>query len=440
MKKLLPFFAILLSVNAFGQWTTTNFSEAKTAVSAVAYGSKVWFGGGATNTGYTNRVETYDLVTEEWSLEQFSIPRVFVAAGAVGGKIFFAGGINFDNFEHYSRIDIFDTLTQAWTTAELSNPKLDVAAVSYGDQLFFAGGINLATGINDSTIDIYHANTGQWTKAFLSQAGAVRTAVSGSKLIFVGSFGSSAVDIYDAATETWTTESIPYARLFPAVTAVGDQVFIAGGLNFDNTPTDRVDIFDLTTNEWSIANLSTPRCFLNNAATACGKAFFAGGGSFDLNTLIWWPSPSSNQVDIFDPETGVWTTDQLSNAVVQSTVVSTGNSVLIAGGADSTVAVTTINIYACEGVGFSERHSSDASVSVRPNPTTGIVHVSVQAKITADFLLTVSDAFGRVVRRETVENQGNFEQTLDLSGFPAGVYLVILDHQTGSSSFKVVKQ
>ena len=146
-------------------------------------------------------------------------------------------------------MDIFVRLTQVWTTAELSAQKMDVAAASYGDQLFFAGGVNLETGVNDSTIDIYHASTGTWTKAFLSQSGAVRAAVAGSKVVFVG---AALMDIYDAATNTWTVESLPDPRLFTGVTAVGNQILIAGGIHFDNTPSELVDIYDLSNGAWTM--------------------------------------------------------------------------------------------------------------------------------------------------------------------------------------------
>ena len=427
---------LLLSVPIWGQWTTTNFSEAKTAVGAVVYGSKVWFGGGSTNTGATDRVEIYDIATGKWSLEQLSIQRGFPATGAVGGKIFFAGGINFGNFEHYSRIDIFDTLTLTWTMEELSTQKFDVAAVSYGDQLFLAGGVNLATGINDSTVDIYHAGTGQWTKAWLSQAGAVRATVSDSKVIFVGTFGASAMDIYNAATNTWTTESLPYARLFPAVTAADNKLFIAGGVNFDNTLTDRVDIYDLNSGEWSVAKLSMPRGFLNNATTACGKAFFAGGGSFDINTNSWWPIPTSNRVDIFNPETGKWTTDQLSNAVVLSTVVSNGNYVLVAGGADSTVVVDAVNIYNCDLTNaFEESFYDSRNTSFFTNPAADFLYFTDEFPPGAPGSITLTSTTGQVVLSEKL-----LVNPLNISNLRPGIYFLQVKTRDRIQIGKLVKQ
>ncbi|MFN0213584.1 MAG: kelch repeat-containing protein [Saprospiraceae bacterium] len=434
-KKHLMLFMMLFSVPVFGQWTTTALSEGKAQMGAVSYGTKVWFGGGGIDTGATSQVEIYDLATEEWSMKQLSIPRLFPAAGAVGGKVFFAGGINFGIFEHYSRVDIFDTLSQTWTTAELSSPKFDVAAVSYGNLLFFAGGVNLITG-NDSIIDIYHADTDQWTTATLSQSGAVRAAVSGSKLIFVGAFGSSLMDIYEAATSTWTTKTLPYARLFPAVTAVGDKIIIAGGVNFDNSLTDRVDVYDLITGEWTVAKLSMPRAFINNAAVACGKAFFAGGGNFEIATISWFPIPASNQVDIFDPVTNQWTTDQLNNTAVVQSVLGNGNHVLVTGGADSTGLVSSVQIYTCNLSDVFEGDSnSDSNTPFFINPATDFLYFSDEFAVGAPGTITLTSVTGQVVCFEKLA-----VSQLNISHLRPGIYFLHLKIGERIQSGKLVKQ
>ncbi|MEK7253701.1 MAG: PHB depolymerase family esterase, partial [Bacteroidota bacterium] len=129
-----------------------------------------------------------------------------------------------------------------------------------------------------------------------------------------------------------------------------NQILIAGGIHFDNTPSERVDIYDLSTGAWTMSNLSVSRGFINNAVTVCGKAFFAGGGIFDLPTLAW--TSASDRVDIYDPTTGEWTTAQLSHSVINHSVVAIGNQVLIAGGGDPAPPYSdfsTVDIYSCPG-------------------------------------------------------------------------------------------
>lgn len=89
--------------------------------------------------------------------------------------------------------------------------------------------------------------------------------------------------------------------------------------------------------------------------------------------------------------------------------------------------------------GVSEKLPGTA-FSVQPNPTSGPVHINMRGEMPGDFLLTVSDAYGRVVRREMIENQQHFEQIIDLSGVPAGVYWVGLSNEAGRICEKVVKE
>lgn len=436
----LTLFSTLLCAQTFGQWTTTNLFEGKTSMGSVAYGSKIYFAGGDNLTEDTKTVEIYDVFTGEWTAEQFSIPREFSAVGAAGGKVLFAGGINFYNLEHYSRVDIFDTLTHVWTTAELPEQKFDVAAISFGGRIFFAGGVNIITGINSSAVDIYNTTTGEWTAASLSEPGEVRAVAVGPKLYFVG---AAVMDIYDTSTDSWTALALPDIRPFAGVAAVGGQILIAGGMNLDNTPSSRVDIYDLGSGNWTQANLSLPRAFINNAATVCGKAFFAGGGNFDLSCGCW--INASNVVDIYDPATGEWTTDYLTHPVVNHSVIASGNHLLVAGGidpADLTTIFSNVDIYTCDGVvnAFEAHKPLDNQVSVTPNPTTGLVTLAFKDKPTGDYLLTVSDVHGRVLQSQKLENPVAPEQTLDLSSLPAGVYLIGLSNDAGRFCGKVVKQ
>lgn len=441
MKKTYPLFilTILLSAHAFGQWTTANLSEGKTSMGSVAYGSKVYFGGGGNLTEDISKVEIYDINTGTWAVaEQLSIPREFPAAGAAGGKVFFAGGINFFTFEHYSRVDIFDTLTHVWTMAELPEQKFDVAAISYGDRLFFAGGVNIMTGINSSAVDIYNVTTGTWMAASLSEPGEVRAVAVGTKLYFVG---AAVMDIYDTSANAWTAISLPDIRPFAGVAVVGNQILIAGGMNLDNTPSDRVDIYDLGSGSWTQASLSLPRAFINNAATVCGKAFFAGGGNFDLTCGCW--IDATNVVDIYDPETGVWMTDHVTHPISNHSVVASGDHLLVAGGidpADLTTVFSTVDIYTCNLSAFDDPGELEIAIEIGPNPTDGIVKLNFNDKIPGDYLLTVTDVYGRIFQSKKLENVNTPERTIDLSGLPAGFYLVSVSNESGSFCSKVVKR
>ena len=90
--------------------------------------------------------------------------------------------------------------------------------------------------------------------------------------------------------------------------------------------------------------------------------------------------------------------------------------------------------------GTSEHHSLDAEVSISPNPTTRVTRVSVQGEAPSDYTLTISDAFGRVIRREMIENQSSFEKSVDLNTVPAGVYWVNISDGQRSACSKIIKE
>jgi len=83
-------------------------------------------------------------------------------------------------------------------------------------------------------------------------------------------------------------------------------VFFAGGLLQNNLPSDRIDIYNLTSNSHSTASLSVARY---NLATTClekeGLAFFAGGKTISNDT---------NVIDIYNAITNKWVISYLSQA------------------------------------------------------------------------------------------------------------------------------
>ncbi len=83
--------------------------------------------------------------------------------------------------------------------------------------------------------------------------------------------------------------------------------------------------------------------------------------------------------------------------------------------------------------GSSEMEAANALVKISPNPTDGMVNVSIQGK--AD-LLRVFDATGKEQLRKTLA--GNETVQLSLGGYSAGVYLILVETALGTSVNRVV--
>jgi hypothetical protein len=120
------------------------------------------------------------------------------------------------------------------------------------------------------------------------------------------------------------TATLSQARYTLAATSLGELVFFGGGYNATG-PSDRVDIYSVTSGIWTTASLSIPRTDL--AAAASGNLSFFGGG--DDGVIM-----SYNIVDIYNASNGNWSTATLSQNRSELAATSVGNLVFFAGGYD----------------------------------------------------------------------------------------------------------
>jgi hypothetical protein len=82
---------------------------------------------------------------------------------------------------------------------------------------------------------------------------------------------------------THTTTTFSEARSRLASTSLGELVFFSGGQDATGQPSDRVDIYNVTSGSWTTTTLSIPRYYL--AATSSQNLVFFGGGSICNNSL-----------------------------------------------------------------------------------------------------------------------------------------------------------
>jgi hypothetical protein len=201
---------------------------------------------------------------------KLSVPRMPTAAAA-GNKVVFAGGwsgftctSNWLPASSSSTVDIYDTQTNSWSTAQLSTPRGGIRSVSLGNKIFFAGG-------EDGNSTVYDN-----------------------------------VDIYDISSNTWTLGHLSSPRAYVATAAIGNKVFFAGGFSYDGSSTTSVpgkasnivDIYDVSTNQWTATTLSGTGSGLITATAVNGKVYFAGGFSGGI-------------ISIYDHASGTWSTSNL---------------------------------------------------------------------------------------------------------------------------------
>jgi len=129
----------------------------------------------------------------------------------------------------------------------------------------------------------------------------------------------------------YSDTALSIGRKGMAAVAWGNKIFFAGGMietaapsgPSQRTTSDKIDIYDVQTGKWSSAKLSHPSVYLA-AAAAGSKVIFAGGADGDGHP---WDS-----ADIYDTLTGQIKTDKLSVGRYLLAAAATGNKIVFAGG------------------------------------------------------------------------------------------------------------
>jgi len=280
--------------------------------------------------------------------------RAFPAATSLGDLIFIGGGVNGTAtiIELSDRVDIYNVTSGNWTTATLSVPRAGLVATSSGSLVFFAGGGNGSTWYN--TVDIYNVSNGMWSVANLSEPRWFLAATSVADLVLFGggsrnitnSTGQSVsvtlatVDMYNLSTNVWSVTNLSQARDDLIATSICNHIALfAGGATAEYNRSNVVDIFDSWSGMWNVTTLSQARSSL--AAASIGTIAFFGGGFINNNL-------PSNVVDIYIESNGTWLTATLSQARYSLAAAASADIVIFGGGmltdSDFTSTVDILNI------------------------------------------------------------------------------------------------
>lgn len=282
---------------------------------------------------------TLSTTQAQWSTIQIPLEQDQVSGAGNFSKLYATGG--FDYFANPQLlIQEYDRVSETWSDEPmaLNTGRIKVATAICGNRLLCAGGWSYPSQVEVGSVEIYDLDTRQLlSEDQLSDPRVeIATAVVGNKVLFAGGqdaewngsmyicVPSDAVDIYDVTTGNWTTTQLSQARAGMASAVLNGKAYFAGGYLGNGALTDRVDIYDVANDVWSTATLSAARAFYGGGVAIGGRVMFAGGITGEM--------VCSDQVDIYDPVGDTWTTATLSQPRegVQATTV--GNYAIFAGG------------------------------------------------------------------------------------------------------------
>jgi PKD repeat protein len=291
----------------------------------IAAGNKLfipaWFSN-ASGT-YSNNIHVYDRTTQNWTTIQASMARTGVSSVAAGGKVFFAGGID-AGFNVTPVVDIYDLATNSWTVTNLSEAKGFCEAVVQGNKIYFAGGLKDNHVLSDK-VEIYDLVTGTWSSTSLPGGARIVGAVLAvpNKVLFCGGYTryedvtmgyvpttpTSTIDIYDVNTGGWSTTNMQFKKGSFAAISLNEKVLLAGG-EISSHPTFHVEELNVSTMNSVNSCLIQP--MLGDARTAVQVndklLLFAYARGF---TGI-----QDNKFDIYNISTGEWSVGVLPLGLV----------------------------------------------------------------------------------------------------------------------------
>jgi hypothetical protein len=233
--------------------------------------------------------------------------------------------------------------TQLYTLGQVPKPN------NFND-MFVAGNKLIITETPDygpsGDLSIYDPSLNNWTNTKMVEPRInYAHAVIGNKIFFAGGFrdfigpldlGSETarVDIYDLTTNSWSVANLSEPRGMIKTAVVDNKIFFAGGIMSNGSFSNKVDIYDVQSNTWSITEFKgTPRV-IKASVTAQNKIFFIGGFTRweDPTGFGYTGTTSTKTIDVFDYNTGTWSIENMDFNRNYFSAIAVNDKVYIAGG------------------------------------------------------------------------------------------------------------
>ena len=187
--------------------------------------------------------------------------------------------------------------SQDTSTITMPHPRAGMCSARIGDKLYLIGGgapemqtmrgdDQLESLVGSSIVDVFNFSTQKWdtTAGNLNTPRVHATAVAlGDSIYVMGGVDDHgnvlrSVEVYDTTTKTWRyASSMSYSREGAASVVYGDSIFVFGGVGRANVFNRTVEFYSPETGSWSLADtLIWGRAF--HHAVRFGKYIYIFGG------------------------------------------------------------------------------------------------------------------------------------------------------------------
>lgn len=274
-----------------------------------------------------------------------------------------------------STVQAYNPLTDTWTTKASMPETVRGAAVAKGPD----GIIYVISGSGSTdTVQAYNTTSNTWTtKAPIPVAAWMASAATGDdgKIYVIGgessgAFYSNKTQIYDPSNDTWTNGTgMTTGRSELGVIKGPDGLIYAMG-GYNGSALSVVEAYDPSTDTWTEkASMPSPKVEFGLVLGPDGKIYVIGGGTSYINNF----PPFFNTVEIYDPETDMWTVPTWSESALPTArkelgaALGSNNRIYAIGGANGSY----INVNEEASIVLPENIPPTAYIdSITPNPST----------------------------------------------------------------------
>lgn len=259
-------------------------------------------GGGSSlsATSGMNTCYRYSVSAAGWvQMANLPIASNFPSAALLGSKVYVTAGYSSDAGESYvsSGFYCYDIASNAWTTLAAQTYKgAGAPLITYNGKLYKFGGQTAAAGTTPyytSAVSVYDPATNKWAgHGSMSNAKSVGTAaLVGSKVYLFGGGGSAAInlfEVYDIETAKTTVLPVPPVGVTfgASMVAISGRLYVFGGRLSSGSPSNALWMYDPDAAAWTqLASGSFARQY--HAATAIGDAMYIFGGLDAESRLIY---------------------------------------------------------------------------------------------------------------------------------------------------------
>jgi N-acetylneuraminic acid mutarotase len=186
--------------------------------------------------------------------------------------------------------------------ASLPSQRTEVAAAVADGKVYLLGGYH-ADGATVSTVEVYDPAAGRWSLGPdlpLAANHAMAATAAATVLVFGGyrADGAPSTAAFRLRAGGWQrVADLPEGRAAGTAVAVGERVYLAGGIAPGGRLATQMLVYDVSHDRWStVPGLPTPREHLGGAGFG-GRLYTVGGRTSAGNLAT---------VEVYDPGTGRW--------------------------------------------------------------------------------------------------------------------------------------